>query len=114
VTHPRQSAGQPPFEDAAAATIAAARGQQRRPVLPAQPLTEEDKAEAAKVAQAKLYCTLCGGAHAMPSTPACPRLSSFELDGDGKLKAGTFWPGLKWAKGRVALIEDLHEKDGND
>lgn len=114
MTHPRQSAGQPPFEDAAAATIAAARGERRRPVTVPQPLTEEDKAEAAKVEQARLYCTLCGGAHAMPSTPACPRLASFELDGEGKLRAGTFWPGLKWAKGRVALIEDLHEKESAD
>ena len=113
MTHPRQSAGQPPFEDQAAHSIAAVRGERRRPVPP-PPLTEDDKAEAAKVGQAGLYCGLCGGAHAMPSTPACPRLASFELDGEGKLKAGTFWPGLKWAKGRVALIEDLHEKESAD
>ena len=24
--------------------------------------------------------------------PACPRVASFELDPDGKLKAATFWP----------------------
>lgn len=45
----------------------------------------------------------------MPGTAACPRLASFEIDGDGKVKAGTFWPGLKWAKGRVEFVEDLME-----
>ena len=109
---PRQSAGQPLFEDAAAATIAAARGERRRPAVPV--LTAEEKAEAAKVGQKNLYCSLCGGAHALPSTTACPRLASFDLDGEGRLKAGTFWPGRRWAKGRVAFIEDLHEKEDAD
>lgn len=112
MTTPRQSAGQPPFERAAADTLATVRGERRRPATPV--LTPEEKAEADKVELSKLYCTLCGGAHALPSTTACPRLASFELDGEGKLRAGSFWAGRRWAKGRVAFIEDLHEKGEAD
>ena len=110
MTHPRQSAGQPPFEDAAAATIAAARGQQRRPVLPV-PLTPEEQAEADKAAQTAEVCLFCLGYHHAPSTQGCPRLATFQLDGQGRVTSGTYWPGRSWAKGRVVLFEDTKESE---
>ena len=42
--------------------------------------------------------------------PRVPRLATFELDGDGKVIKGSFWPGLNWAKGRVILAEDAAEE----
>lgn len=99
--------GLPPLEHVAQDVLAAARQQPRQRFVP--PLTESEKAEAGKVEQARAYCTLCGAVHALPSTAACPRLASFELDGDGKVRAGTFFAGKGWAKGRAVFIEDLKE-----
>jgi hypothetical protein len=100
----------PPFEDEAARVLAAA----RRATVPQRPvLTQREKTEAQEAARQQRHCALCGGIHAMPSTAACPRLASFELDGDGKVRAGTFWPGKRWSKGRVLLAEDAHE-DGEE
>jgi hypothetical protein len=109
---PGGSRGGPALEQAAQDSIAAVR-QQRPLVVPPEyapaALTDEDKTEAAKD-QAAVVCGLCAGYHHMPSTAACPRLASFELDGDGKLKSGTFWPGKKWADGRVVFYEDTKEE----
>jgi hypothetical protein len=83
-----------------------------RPQVPA--LSPQERAEAEQAER----CVYCAGIHAGMSTPACPRLASFELDGDGKVKAGTFWAGLEWAKGRVVLAEDAAgdgtEEEGSD
>ena len=104
----------PMLEEAAQQSIAAARQQAPRLVRPPEYepaiLSAEDRAEADKEAQL-VVCGLCAGYHHAPSTAACPRLASFELDGDGKLKSGTFWPGKKWADGRVVFHEDTKEKD---
>lgn len=99
----------PPYDDAGARTLAMARQrtQPRPPVLGAA-----ERKQAGEAAAQQRHCVLCGGIHAMPSTAACPRLASFEFDGDGKVKSGTFWPGRKWAKGRVILAEDAQE-DGS-
>jgi hypothetical protein len=106
----------PMLEQAAQDAIAAARAQPRQLRPPegyeAFPLSPAEKAEADKAgAQHDPVCGLCGGYHYAPSTAACPRLASFELDGDGKLKSGTFWPGGKWAKGRVVFKADALEED---
>lgn len=78
-------------------------------------LTPEDRAEAEKAASENRYCLYCGGLHAGPSTPACPRLSGGKLDGDGKIVEFTFWPGTDWAEGRVIFAEDAAEdEEGSD
>jgi hypothetical protein len=59
--------------------------------LPAKKLTEDEKAEALKSAKDDA-CYLCGALHAAPNTPACPRVATFKLNGDGKLVEGSFWP----------------------
>lgn len=106
-------AGQgPPLEPLAAQTLAAMRGASRPPVP--RPLTSEERAEAEEAARANRYCLYCGGFHAAPSTPACPRLSGGKLDGDGKLVEFTFWPGRDWAEGRVVFAEDAMEEATGD
>ena len=59
--------------------------------LPVKTLSEDEKAEALKSAKDDI-CLLCGGLHAAPNTPACPRVAAFELNGDGRLVKGSFWP----------------------
>ena len=102
--------------------------------FPVRQLSDEEKAEALKSANDDI-CRLCGGFHAAPNTPACPRVASFELNGDDKLVKGTFWPdGMTdsavdldaegnvvgvhhethrgWPVDRVVLAADLAEQDG--
>ena len=103
----------PALEQAAQDTLAATRPRPRFTAPPGYepvPLSAEERAEAQQDTAGRV-CGLCAGYHHMPSTAACPRLASFELDGDGKLKSGTFWPGTKWAKGRVVFYEDTKEDD---
>ena len=111
------SPGRPPLDNAASAVIAAARARldQRTPIpaLPAAkppvPLTAEQRAEALDVIKDGGACTLCGGLHQGADLPACPRLATFRLDGDGRVVEGSFWPGTEWAAGRVVLAEDAAE-----
>ena len=44
--------------------------------------------------------------------PACPRVASFELDPDGKLKAATFWPDGEYDASGTYLASDV-EVDGD-
>lgn len=101
----------PPLEAIAQEVIAGVRQRPAHSLTPEmmRVLTPAEKAEADKVEQRRLYCHLCAGTHAMPGTAGCPRLASFTLDGEGRVTGGTFWPGLKWSKGRVKFIEDLME-----
>ena len=104
----------PALEQAAQDTLAATRPRPRFTAPPGYepvPLSAEERAEAQQDTDGRV-CGLCAGYHHMPSTAACPRLASFDLDGEGKLKSGTFWPGTKWAKGRVVFKEDTLE-DGD-
>jgi len=96
----------PPFEQIARDVISATRPQPRR-----LPLTPQDRAKGQKVRKKDRVCRLCLGYHALSelSPPGCPRLASFELDGEGRVKAGTFWPGRGWKKGRVEFAEDVEE-----
>ena len=114
---PGSGRGAPMFEQAAQDAIAAARPRQQawpphEPVydLPPGPLTDRERAEADK---AKEPCRFCLGYHALPNSAGCPRLASFEFDGDGRVKAGTFFEGTKWAKGRVVFIEDTLQEDAD-
>jgi hypothetical protein len=121
VTSPRQSQGPPPFENAAQEVLQAAQGHQRRYAPPAIPLTAGEKAIAGSVTEAKCrqcglvhradLCCLCGCVHALPGTPSCPRLASFELDPEGRVRSGTLRLDARWMKGRVVPFGDLHEEE---
>jgi hypothetical protein len=80
------------------------------------PLTEAERAEAQKAEQDRnAVCILCGGYHALPSSPACPRLASVKLNGEMKITEATFWPDRrKWAKGMVVFRADALEEDDDD
>lgn len=113
---PGASRGQPAFDGAAMDAVAAARGAPRHPLPPPGyeplPLTAEEREEARRAEhQRDPVCGLCAGYHYGPSTTACPRLASFELGTDGTLRSGTFFAGLKWAKGRVVFKADTLEKE---
>ena len=112
---PAANRGGPALEEAAQQAIAAARQQHPRfpPGYEPAHLTDEDQAEAAKAKNDSKLCGLCAGVHALPSTAACPRLVSFELNGDGSIKSGTFRTDSKW-QSRVVLAEDLAEEGGGD
>jgi hypothetical protein len=78
-------------------------------------LTPAERKEAEAAAKEGAGCLYCGGLHAAPSTPACPRLASFKVDGDGKITEGTFWEGVAWAEGRVVFAEDaMEDEEGDD
>lgn len=87
------SPGFPPLEHAAQAALHAA--QQRLDAFtgrrPAFPMPREEREEALKDA-AQTACLFCSSFHPGASTPACPRLATFELNGDGKVVKGSFWP----------------------
>lgn len=57
------------------------------------------------------YCTLCSGIHPGLSMPACPRVSSFERDADGKLRAATFWADGDWDASGVYFASDAEAGD---
>jgi hypothetical protein len=96
----------PPFDPVASEVLGRMRGAMQ-PQRPMVPLTEQERAEAEKAE----HCLFCAGIHAGMSTPACPRLASGKLDGDGKLVEFTFWPGTEWADGRVIFAEDAAETE---
>jgi hypothetical protein len=112
---PGGARGQPALEQTAQETVAAITGVQRRRYPPGYepaPLSAEERAEAEKAEQDKAaVCILCAGYHALPSSPACPRLASVELNGDQKITKATYWPGRGWAKGRVVFREDAMEDE---
>lgn len=101
-------AGRPTFDQQAHLSLGAIRERLDPRMLTRPPEARLTATEQAQAQQAQ-HCQYCAGIHAGISTPACPRLASFELDGDGKVKAGTFWPGTDWAHGRVVFAEDAHE-----
>lgn len=79
----------------------------RKPVT----LTDADKAAIADALAngGQGLCAACGAIHVKPSTPACPRLATWELNGDGSLKAGSNWPDGWWDSSRVLYPEDASE-----
>jgi hypothetical protein len=96
----------PPLDSLAQDTLGRMRGHMQAP-RPMPPLTEQERAEAERAQ----HCLFCAGIHAGMSTPACPRLASGKLDGDGRLAEFTFWPGTDWADGRVIFAEDAAETE---
>lgn len=88
------SPGFPPLEGPARDALRMARERLeafpgRRPRFP--PMPREEREEALKDA-AQTACLFCSSFHPGASTPACPRLATFELNGDGKVIKGSFWP----------------------
>lgn len=88
------SPGLPPLERTAQSAIAAARSRLdvltgKAPQFPK--LSEEERKEALKAAEAGGACSFCASLHPGASTAACPRLATFELNGDGKVVKGSFF-----------------------
>ncbi len=71
--------------------------------FPVKDLSSEEKEEALKGA-AESTCQLCGGIHPAPNTPACPRIATFKLNGDGTLVEGSFWP-----EGGVETVTEIRD-----
>lgn len=91
----------------------------RRIAILKQPkkLSEQERREASESIQSGGACRCCAGLHAGDEL-ACPRLATFELDGDGHLKAGSYWPPGKWETtktvvetDRVLFATDIEEDD---
>lgn len=96
---------QSPFDQAAHSVIT---GTQRIfSSTPRLPLTQEEKTEAKKVAQDGGVCLFCGAIHVGASTPACPRLASGKLNGDGAVTEFTYW--REWDTDRVVFPEDIED-----
>ena len=106
--------GRPPLESAATAAIRAAQSRiepgRHRAYAPPQPkvLSEAERREEMDVIGKGGGCRCCGGLHAGDEL-ACPRLATFELDGDGKIKGGSYWPDGTWDTARVLFAEDAAE-----
>ena len=108
----------PPLENAAAAALAAARGRMgggpRFPLDPPKsPLTPEQRTEAMEVIAGGAACRCCAGIHPGDEM-ACPRLASFELDGDGNVRAGTYFRDGEYDKSGILTATDAAEKDEPD
>lgn len=94
-----------PFDEAAYSVIS---GTQRMFSAPLRlPMTQEEKIEARKVAQDGGICLFCAGIHVGASTPACPRLASGKLNGDGSVTEFTYWQ--EWNADRVVFPEDIED-----
>jgi len=65
-----------------------------RPRLPRppRPMTPKDREDTLEAAAAGGLCRFCGAIHPLPTSPACPRLATFKLNGDGAVTEGSFWP----------------------
>jgi len=112
--------GRPPLENMASSVLAAARGRHAafagRPQFPpaaVQKLTAEQQAEAIQTIASGGGCGLCGGIHAAQEY-GCPRLSSFRLDGDGKIVEGTFWRDGEYDTSRVVFPDTATTGEDGD
>ncbi len=105
----------PPLETAASAALMAARGKlggrHAFPVPPQQPpkLTPEQRTEAMDIISKGAACRCCAGIHPGDEM-ACPRLASFELDGDGNVRAGSYFADGSWDRSSVVFATDAAEE----
>lgn len=114
----QMGSGRPPLENAASSVLAAARGRmggQRpfAPALPPQKLTPEQQAEALDIISKGAGCRCCAGIHPGDEM-ACPRLASFELDGDGNVRAGSYFADGSWDRSSVVFATDAAEEESAD
>ena len=94
------------------------RVQPQKPLIPAAllpkperpELTDADRRALGELIAASGACELCGGVHAGTEL-ACPRLASFELDGDRKVRAGTYWAPGSWQDDRWVAAEEASPPD---
>lgn len=109
----------PPLENAASSVLAAARGRMSGrhayplPAAPPQKLTPEQQAEALDIISKGAGCRCCAGIHPGDEM-ACPRLASFELDGDGNVRAGSYFADGSWDRSSVVFATDAAEEEGTD
>lgn len=103
---------EPPLDMAAQSVIAGAqrlldsRG-------PRSPMTLAEKAEAREAIEKNgALCLFCAGIHVGASTPACPRLASGKLNGDGTVVEFTYWG--SWDATRVVFPEDIEEDEDKE
>ena len=109
------TSGQPMFERAASSVISGA-GRLLTPVTPQLPrpiLSVAERREAEDAVKAGALCLYCAGIHAGPSSPACPRLASGKLNGDGTVVEFSFWRDGEWDTSRVVFAADI-EDEGED
>lgn len=104
----------PSLENAAAAALAAAKGRlgsgPRFPLNTTKsPLTAEQRTEAMEVIAKGAACRCCAGIHPGDEM-ACPRLASFELDGDGNVRAGSYFRDGDWDRSSVVFATDAAEE----
>lgn len=76
---------------------------------PIVPLTVQEKADAAEAIKSGAVCVFCASLHAGASSPACPRLASGKVNGDGTVIEFTFWRDGEWDTSRLIPIEDLDD-----
>lgn len=102
--------GQSPFDLAAQSALGALSGARPplSPLLTRPPLTLAERRDAADAIKAGGLCRFCGGIHVGASTPACPRLASGKLNGDGDIVEFAFWP--TWDATRVVFPEDAEDE----
>lgn len=109
MSYPMSSNGQQPFD------LSAARAMQLLSPRPA--LTKAEGREAKETVKTGGLCTFCAGIHAGLSSPACPRLASGKVNGDGTVVEFTYWRDGEWDTSRIifaADIEDAEESEGEE
>lgn len=78
---------------------------------PTLPLTQQEKKEAEDAVKAGAVCVFCARIHPGASSPACPRLASGKVNGDGTVIEFTFWQDGSWDTSRSVPVEDLEEDE---
>ena len=82
--------------------------QPSRPVL-----TDADRRALSEAIAAGSLCRCCAGVHAGGEL-ACPRLAVFEVDADGRLKGGSYWPDGAYDTSRIIFAEEATARGGTD
>lgn len=107
-----------PGRHAASATLGASRARldpatSRVPRFPRErrKLSPERAQQVTEQFAAGDFCVYCLGIHAGLSLPGCPRIATFELDPDGKLRAATYWQDSEWDASGVYFTSDVETDD---
>lgn len=104
--------------------------------LPPFPPVPREEREEALADAGNTACRFCAGFHAGASTPACPRLATFKLNGDLQVIEGSFWPdgiseyavetgpdgavttivkaASQWDTAKVVAVADMAEEEEGD
>lgn len=81
------------------------------PTAPRPTLNDQEKRDAGELVRSGGSCLFCAGIHVGASTPACPRLASGKLNGDGAVVEFSFWPDGQWDTSRVVFVADVAENE---